>query len=211
MSYLDPYTEKLEAIRSSALPGFRSFLEESGWILQPGFNFDPALEGFRDFKFGGRAGPLDFDSVDVENLAHEIAHAVELPSTLYRRISEAGWGFRVKSGITIGGIYYEEPRTLQATEREARVFGIQRHILESAGQAIEPGWAEAKAKLLADFMPDWVFGGGSAEKRIAYRAKLINKAYKDTSLPEIQQRFSKFCVYLKKRSQRSNRVQLLEE
>jgi hypothetical protein len=195
--------DSLTAMRAAVQPAFRGFLARASWIEQPGFCFEPGLEGFRDFKFGGRAGPFDVDSISVDNLAHELAHAVELPSTLYRRISEAGWGFRIKSGLTIGGVYYEEARTLQATEREARVFGIQWHILESAGHTIGPDWAQAKAKLLADFMPDWVFGGDSAEARIACRAKLIQDAYRDTNLEEIQHRFAKFCAYLQKRAHRN--------
>lgn len=54
----------------------------------PGLLIRPGQEGYRDYAFGGRAGP----QVSWVNLFHELAHAAEFGGSEFRRrASEHGY------------------------------------------------------------------------------------------------------------------------
>lgn len=74
--------------------------------------YKPGLEGSKwirgKFYIGDRAGL----QVHIGNLLHEIAHFIEIDD---ERCFKDDWGL----------IYPQQPKTFQAVQREARVWGIQ--------------------------------------------------------------------------------------
>ena len=92
-------------------------------------------EGYQPGVFGARAGL--YDDLNVQNVLHEVAHAIEMkhstPTRWKHRLNDLNYGMRIKSFQTVLGERYHEPRTTQATERECRVGAIQLHLLEMGG------------------------------------------------------------------------------
>jgi hypothetical protein len=99
------------------------------WIETAPVFYD-ASEGYAaNGVMGAKAGP--WDSLDFENVAHEMAHAIEiLECGRTRAFLRPQWGLDIKTKIHIGHQVFREPVTMQATEREARVCGIQLRLLE---------------------------------------------------------------------------------
>lgn len=118
---------------------------------------------------------------DPSFVEHEIAHAIDfhLEDDLSRRMQLVGWGLEVTQVDTAWGLF-DEPRTMQATERECRVFGMEWHIrsqLQERESMDLADWAQNKAEVLHRFMPDWVFPlEHSFDQRIAIRRKLIKQS-----------------------------------
>lgn len=85
--------------------------------------------------YSARAGL--YDDLNVQNVLHEVAHAIEMkhstPTRWKHRLNDLNYGMRIKSFQTVLGERYHEPRTTQATERECRVGAIQLHLLEMGG------------------------------------------------------------------------------
>lgn len=135
-----------------------------------------SIEGYEPLgRFGVRAGPVE----SRENLAHEMAHAI-----VHRREGEGwrlkhfGFGLGIKTEVEIMGQVYQEPVTGEATARECRVVGTQRHLLEQ----LDPGFdgerlTREMAATLQRFMPDWVHNGGLGEKGLRQRIALIDEGY----------------------------------
>lgn len=157
--------------------------EVAPWVVKlPWQDTHPvSFDGSEGYKgagvFGARTGPID--SISFKNVAHEMAHAIEIMECgRVSALSQDGWGLRVKSTVNIAGIDYEEPMSMQATEREARVCGIQLRILEIVEHPGLMGFASRQATILAKFMPDWVFGGSTEKERHASRARLIEESHR---------------------------------
>lgn len=127
--------------------------KEGNAVLYTGHDMDD--EGYASFlgdgkhpeqlAFGGRAGP--WENVNHENLAHEMAHFVEIDEP---RCAMHGWGLRVPMLRTPWG-KDQIPQTYQATLRECRTVAIQANLLHATGIAFEP---EDFARSF-DFLPDY--------------------------------------------------------
>lgn len=161
------------------------WVEKLPWQSDFPVHFDES-EGYRgNGVIGARTGPMD--CLDFENVAHEMAHAIEiLECGRASALARSGWGLRIKSSLEVMGEVFYEPTTMQATEREARVCGIQLRILEAVGHPDAEGFIERHASVLERFMPDYVFGGKSSEERVATRMRLIKDAYHQWPLARVQ-------------------------
>jgi hypothetical protein len=138
-------SNKEASIKLSNLP----FADHSAFM----FNMDAT--GYIEFVFGGRAGP----SVDISNLAHEMAHAVEFGAKNYKnRYRDGNFVFKSPGYIVILGRYIRKDNiTYESTLREIRTMGIQRHFLEAMGteDSLEE-YIEDMADV-CDFIPDsWI-------------------------------------------------------
>lgn len=142
------------------------------WAEQAPVLFD-ASEGYAgNGIIGAKAGP--WDSLDFENVAHEMAHAIEiLECGRVRSFEKPQWGLDIKTKIQIGHQVFREPVTMQATEREARVCGIQLRLLEIVGHPAQKEFSARHARVLQRWMPDYIFGGVNEEERISLRERLI--------------------------------------
>lgn len=169
-------------------------LKRLGWDLLPHMEWHYG-EGLRDFKFGVRAGP----QYSFSNMAHEIAHAIELTDSEWKRVTSDDWGLKIRSYVKVGGVRYEEPRTMQASARECRVFGIQKHILEKSGYQLPSDWAEKQGLMLAKYMEDWIMGGDDEKARAAARTKIINDTYQSYNFVQIEEKLVRACLQLHKK------------
>lgn len=146
------------------------------WQATHPVHFD-ASEGYRGGGvLGCKAGPIE--SIAFDNLAHEMAHAIDIFSCgRMASLERVGWGLRIRTRVHIGGRAYEEPATMQASAREAEVSGIQLRLLELVGHPAVEGFPARQARTLARFMPDHIHGGRDDAERIATRERLIVEAY----------------------------------
>lgn len=159
-------------------------IEKLPFANHPAFKYDMGLEGYRDFTFGGRAGPES----DIDNVFHEIAHAVEFGSKNFKK--RAGkFGFVFKRPKLLGahryGLWYEDPKDDSATQRELRTFAIQAHLFEMVGGQITDEWLDEKVNV-AHYMPDWfmVFGE-EQEDRDEFIKEMIQLYYQDYNKEDI--------------------------
>lgn len=83
----------------------------------------------------------------TDNLFHEMAHFVEIDE---RRMSQPSYGLKVPR-VWIYDRFCSEPRTMQISARELRVFAYQHHIHEHYGI---PTWRN-KATDLLSWLPDY--------------------------------------------------------
>lgn len=146
------------------------------WAERASVAFD-ASEGYAgNGIMGAKAGP--WDSIDFENVAHEMAHAIEiLECGRVSALTRPQWGLDIKTQIHIGHQTFREPVTMQATEREARVCGIQLRLLEMVEHPAKKGFVKRHAAVLHRWMPDSIFGGSNEEERLALRERLIKDAF----------------------------------
>jgi hypothetical protein len=200
-SIFDPLDPK----RKQALSEIDQELRERlPWLHQTPFKINNS-EGYDGNFFGARAG--HYDNLNVANVLHEAAHAIEmtlLPSSNWRRrVKQSSFGMRVKSFQTIMGERYYEPETIQATERECRVGGIQLHLLEM-GAYTTAGFVDEFVVSLK-YMADSYFGGGcvlnahdpekytDAQKTwVSLRTEMILQSYATFTHNDIQKRWA--CV-----------------
>lgn len=142
-----------------------TFLKKLGIAGHPGLRVDPKLEGYQDFTFGCRAGPVE---PNVNDLAHELAHAAQFGPRYFKfRAFKHGFQFRMRQ-VELLGRFYSEPSTPQATTRELDTFAYQAHLLQLAGVKLDlDKHFEEAADILTRFMPDWwaVPGDTSAERK----------------------------------------------
>lgn len=99
---------------------------------------------FEDGKLwiGGRAGP----KCDISNLAHEMAHFVEIDDD---RCAITGWGLRVPEQWVYDRWCFE-PLTNQCTQRECRVAAYQHNLLKWAGVTRTPKYLVKSFYFLPD-------------------------------------------------------------
>lgn len=141
------------------------FLQELGIAGHAGLRFDPKLEGYSNFTFGCRAGPVQ---ANVHDLAHELAHAAQFgPRYFSHRATSFGFVFKLRK-VELFGRHYVEPKTAQATMRELDTFAYQAHLMQLGGELLDLDsfFADA-AEVLTRFMPDWwaVPGDNTEDRR----------------------------------------------
>lgn len=140
---------------------------------------------------GDGAFPIGFTSSDpeIEAMYHEIGHAFEFQEGLgakraSSRFKRNFWGMRITTEIEVAGRLYAEPVTYQATEREARVMGIQLRLMEMNGlpydgksfEVLLEDQAISLAGTLNKFMPDYIsnpeFKVGESQSKEPSKAQL---------------------------------------
>ena len=146
------------------------------WQDQHPVRFDTS-EGYAGKGvFGARSGP--WDCLEFSNVAHELAHAFEIKATKGETfLSQKSWGLRIRTCLNIGGQYFFEPVTSQATERECRVTGIQRRLMEMVGHPDADKLFDYNAGVFLRFMPDWIQGGNNYDDRKAHRLAIMEASY----------------------------------
>jgi hypothetical protein len=114
-------------------------------------------EGYRDYTFGGRAGP----SVEFDNLCHELAHAAQFGPEMFDARCTAGGGYHFPvREISIGGEMCEEPATPQCSLREIETFAIQYQLMRYVGcRPVFDQYAKQVVSICS-FLPDWWTLGG---------------------------------------------------
>lgn len=182
--------------------------ERLPWLVHPAFKIG-RHEGYSGDSFGASAGLID--NTTSKNVLHEVAHAVEitrLPQRIWRRrVKHAQFEMRVKSYNEVLGDRYYEPVTMQATERECRVGGIQLRLLEMGDYDTE-GFVEDFVITLK-YMADYYMGGScplnthdpadytDEHKRwIKTRTDLVLQAYNEYTPEVIQQQWSEVMGWL---------------
>ncbi len=137
--------------KNRILAVFRQRLERLPVGRHPALYFNPWVEGYKDFVFGGRAGP----AVQCTSLFHELGHAAQFGADKFRtRASEAGFLFKSRRRF-IYDRYCEDPRTGQATHRELDTFAHQLHLMRVAGYKVEDGEFMRYSARLMTYMSDW--------------------------------------------------------
>lgn len=119
----------------ASVPDIRKdVLNRLPWLDHVAFHINEGLY-YDGRAFGVASGLPENTSPDV--LLHEISHSMELtllPSRIWkRRIKRPNFELTIKTVQNIAGQIFEEPSTMQATERECRVAGMQLRLLEAAG------------------------------------------------------------------------------
>jgi hypothetical protein len=182
------------------------------WMWHPAFKIGD-FDGYDGRSFGARAGTDE--NLNVYNVLHEVAHAIEMTllskSAWKRRILIPSFDMRIKTSQVVMGTRYFEPATLQATERECRVGGIQKHLMEMGGYNTRR--FESKFIRTLQYLPDSFFGGenimGShhvsdySKKQklwIKTRSDILKNSYKNFNQEDISMRWKAIMKHLGKSS-----------
>ena len=161
-------------------------LDRVSWLNVPGF-VAGEFEGYRDLKFGIYAG----DNT-VFNLLHEIAHACEITDTEVSRLALHNYGLRITTIVEIPGYpTFAEPTTSQASMREARVFAIQKHLMEALNINTQGFLAEVVSVM--KWLPDYyniAKGNADTPEWEATAMDIIQNEYNKTSIANIKQQWT---------------------
>lgn len=182
----------------------------------PGLFIHPSVEGYKDYMFGMRAGP----SVDLNNLAHELAHAAEFGAGLFNsRCFRGAFVFkmpRLRSAYICGQNHWwrDEMITMQATWRELRTMAIQKHVAEMMGVDTGGDWVIELAGS-CKYLPDWHNVPGECDgARDEYCAEMVELLYHDFDRDEIVSEITgwldKTAVRLKRTGDKTYRPTILE-
>lgn len=180
------------------------------WLFLPGFNIGPNQGYFGDGRLFGACAGLSHH-MNTSNVLHEVGHAIEMtlqPTRVWkRRVKQDEFGIAIKTYQDVMGRRYFEPVTMQPTERECRVGGIQLRLLEAAGYDTSEFIEEFV--LVMCHMPDSCFGGRSPMNThdperytpdmhdwVNLRTRLVKDAYDQFPLEDIQRRWTKVMTYL---------------
>lgn len=162
MRIIDPVTPRVLAVMGARLARLPMG-------QHPALFINAGLEGYRNYTFGGRAGP----SVNVSHLFHELAHAAQFgPDEFRTRAGSHGYSFRVPR-LYIAGRFCDEPLTMQASAREAETFAYQLHLMKAAGFRASPQSFFMEATGALKYMHDWYYVPGKSEE--ARQKTLVRK------------------------------------
>lgn len=143
----------------------------------PALKIDPWIQGYREYTFGGKAGP----EIAIINVFHELAHAAEFGARRFRHRTVGGkFYFKIPTVTVFNQICYE-PRTVQGSLREAKTFAYQLHLMQAAGLRIkEDEFFDEMARVMV-YLADAVNvpGDGSADG-VAWRRERIVEFYNAT-------------------------------
>ena len=121
----------------------------SSFMTRSGFAINLHVEGVHGYVFGCRAGT----QYDGFNLAHEIAHVIELGSIRSRRFEGGNLNFKTNRTWCCDR-FVCEPSTDSMSRRELRTFVIQYQIMVASGvMADKEDFLETICPLFAH-MPD---------------------------------------------------------
>lgn len=130
----------------------------------PGLLFSPAVQGYRDYTFGARSGP----SVQVRHLFHELGHAAQFgPEQFADRVNPQGFVFKMRQ-MECMGRFYDDPHTMQATERELDAFAHELHLMQACAIKCHVDTFVPYCASTMRLMEDWAcVPGGSGKARHA--------------------------------------------
>ena len=155
---------------------FRERMARTPFLNHPAFGYSFETSGFQQYKFGAAAGP----SRDIDNLYHEISHAIDFVlcgDDIEARTLGGRYNFKVKM-TAINGQLYEQVETDQCTMRECRVFAIQMKLRHMLGYKTSLDFMAAEYARLTIWLPDWFLVEGSNEsERVAWCKNHIIKLY----------------------------------
>ena len=141
---------------------FRARLSRLPVANHPALFFNPFVEGYRNYCFGGKVGPR----VETEAVFHELAHAAEFgPDAFAHRGVDGRFAFKVPQ-VFVYNRYCDEAKTAQATLRELRTFANQWYLMTLAGKKISKTLFAQRATYSMKFMHDqWNVPGTSSEEK----------------------------------------------
>lgn len=151
----------------------------------PALRFDPWLQGYRNYLFGGRAGPR----ISAASLFHELGHASQFgPEAFRTRATDHGYHFKMRT-VNFNGERFDEPLTHQATVRELETFACQLHLMRAAGMLVTDQHFMSYAGRVMQYMPDWwTVPGKTEESRAAWCSNRISREYGRRSQSEVLDR-----------------------
>ena len=151
-------------------------LKKLPWNDHPAFMTDPTIEGYRDYKFGARAGP----ETDGWNCMHEMAHAVQFRANNFRsRVKNGSFVFKKPGAFWSMGHYCYEPTSTRGTMRELETFAIQFKMIEFVlGKQDVREYVKHITRLIS-WLPDHYN---------LYKSTLINGNERKTSMLNISQK-----------------------
>lgn len=161
---------------------FQSRLARLPIAKHPALIYNPWMEGYRGYTFGGRAGP----SVGVINLFHELAHAAQFGAEQFsERAHSGGFEFKIPQ-VYIFNRLCTEPITSQATLRELDTFAHQLHLMQAAYKNMDvTGQAQRFAHVMR-LMHDWYnVEGADDEGRQAQCADWIEERHAQLTTAEV--------------------------
>lgn len=170
----------MRSINRSQIPRaelvFHGRMARTPFLNHPAFRYSFEHSGYKKYQFGATAGP----NIDIDNLFHEISHAIDFvlcSDDIESRTLGGRYNFNVKM-VAINGRFYEQVETDQCTMRECRVFAIQmklRHML---------GFKNSLENMASDYarltvwLPDWFLIEGKDEsERVNWCKDHIIKLY----------------------------------
>lgn len=133
---------------------FRGRMGTTLFLNHPAFKYDFHTGGLKNFAFGAKAGP----HIQLENIFHEIGHAIEFVLTdqdIEYRCGNGEFCFDLNE-IELGGAIYHNLETTQCTEREIRAFAIQIKFMHSIGFKKSLKDFALHAGELAMWLPDFL-------------------------------------------------------
>ncbi len=195
---------KHRELRARNIDYIQKRLDRLAALRHPYFQWDSLSDGFSGYKFGAMAGP----SLNLDNLCHELAHAIQFKSVNFsKRISPCG-SFHFKTRIknkSIGSFY--EPETTKITHRELETFAIELHLLRMMGVKRRFEVYVDEVREIIHFLPDsWLYKSRvkhDDEKDVDTLLTMYYNAWNEQDiLTELQTFFNK----IEKRLKRTKRV-----
>jgi|GEM_PF-6873546 len=172
---------------------FRGRMASTNFLSHPAFKYDFLASDFRNFTFGAVSGPY----IQIENLFHDIGHAIEFVLTdqdLEYRCREGGFCFDLNQ-IELGGQLYHQLESIQCTEREIRAFAIQIKFMHSIGFKRDLDDFAKDAGELAMWLPDFlnIENASNDIERKAWVKSQVIEYYNSISTEQI---FKAFNIWL---------------
>lgn len=164
-----------------------SNLKRLPWFNHIAFKIDPKIEGYKNFVFGGRAGP---DIGNGMNVLHEMSHAIQFGANCFKSRTENGsFVFKQKGSKYLFGQYIYEPTTNNCSLRELETFAIQLHIYEYLfGEMSELDYKNYVYDIsnIMKYLPDVFEMYRSFEPNIELTHKYLIEFYKKWDMKKIE-------------------------
>jgi hypothetical protein len=187
------------ASKERTLGVFRGRLSRLRVANHPALFFNPWIEGYRDYAFGGLSGPV----VETSSLFHELGHAAQFGVKLFRtRASDRGFRFKMPMRFIYDRMCVE-PTSNQATLRELDTFAHQLHLMRKAGFKVSDKHFMAYSARLMRHMADWWHvPGGDEDARAAYCQTWLEKRYAQLTVSEVEDKLEAWLDATHRRLQR---------
>lgn len=171
--------------RQRTISAFKARLSRLPVARHPAMRFNPWVEGYRQYLFGGRAGP----SISIRSLFHELAHAAQFQGqgadAFSKRAVHGTFRFHTPTAYICGHLC-DEPTTNQATLRELDTFAHQLLLMRAAGLKVDEEEFFLSSGKLMRFMSDWWHvPGGSEPARAQWCAERIPEYVAKLSTAEV--------------------------
>lgn len=183
---------------------FRERLKRLPVANHPALFFNPWVQGYRDYAFGGRAGP----SVQASSMFHELAHGAQFGPEKFRTRATADGSFHFKVPRRyIYNRYCTMPKTNGATRRELQTFAYQLHLMRLAGYKVNDAAFVAYSAKLMQYMHDWYHVPGEGDAgRAAFCAEVLQEYYAQVTAGEVVDRLEAWLDATAKRLKRQKQA-----